>query len=48
VTFSVDPVTRQAVIKVIESQTREVITQWPPEYALQLAEQDKTQTRASE
>ena len=38
VTFSIDHSTQQPVIKVIDSVTREVITQFPPQYVLALAE----------
>src|ERR1700723_3341789 len=37
VTFSVDPTTKVSVIKVIDTATKEVIQQLPPEYLLQLA-----------
>ncbi len=44
VTFSIDQSTRKTVIKVIDTSTKEVITQWPPEYLLQLAA-ERTNTR---
>jgi uncharacterized FlaG/YvyC family protein len=37
VTFSIDHSTKQPVIKVIDSATKQVITQFPPEYVLALA-----------
>jgi uncharacterized FlaG/YvyC family protein len=37
VTFSLDPASRQPVIRVMDIKTNEVITQWPPEYLLQMA-----------
>jgi uncharacterized FlaG/YvyC family protein len=37
VTFSFDQATRRPVIKVVETSTKEVVQQWPPEYLLQLA-----------
>ncbi len=37
VTFSIDQATKRPVIKVIETSTKEVITQWPPEYLLEMA-----------
>lgn len=37
VTFSVDQATKQPVIKVIDTTTKEVLRQWPPEYLLQIA-----------
>ncbi len=41
VTFAVDPGTHKSVIKVVDVNTNEVIDQWPPEYLLQLAAQNK-------
>ena len=38
VTFSIDRASRQPVITVIDSQSKEVITQWPPKYLLALAD----------
>ena len=38
VTFSLDPNTRIPVVKVVDTATQEVITQWPSDYALRLAE----------
>jgi uncharacterized FlaG/YvyC family protein len=44
VTYSIDPVSRRPVVRLIESQTKEVIAQWPNQYALELAaENRKTQ-----
>ena len=37
VTFSVDPGSHRPVVKVVVSETRQVLQQWPSEYALQLA-----------
>jgi flagellar protein FlaG len=37
VTFSVDQATKRPVIKVIDTTTKEVLNQWPPEYLLQIA-----------
>lgn len=42
VTFSVDQSTHIPVIRVIDSDTKEVIDQWPPEYLLQMAAQTKS------
>jgi uncharacterized FlaG/YvyC family protein len=47
VTFSVDPATRQPVVKVIDSATKEVISQLPPEYLLQIAGDETTGARNS-
>jgi uncharacterized FlaG/YvyC family protein len=37
VTFSVDKATKRPVIKVVDTATKEVLNQWPPEYLLQIA-----------
>jgi uncharacterized FlaG/YvyC family protein len=42
VTFSLDRATRLPVVKVVDTSTQEVISQWPPEYALRLAEISKS------
>ncbi|MGA2711759.1 MAG: flagellar protein FlaG [Bryobacteraceae bacterium] len=47
VTFSLDPATKQPVIKVIDTATREVIRQMPPEYLLQLAAENTNGSRDS-
>lgn len=39
VTFSVNPATRRPVIKVVQTETKEVVAQWPSEYLLRLAEE---------
>jgi uncharacterized FlaG/YvyC family protein len=41
VTFSLDRATRRPVVQVVDTSTKEVINQWPPEYALRLAETTK-------
>jgi hypothetical protein len=41
VTFSLDRTTRRPVVQVVDTTTKEVINQWPPEYALRLAESTK-------
>jgi len=41
VTFSIDHSTKKMVIKVVDTNTNEVITQWPPEYLLELAADTK-------
>jgi uncharacterized FlaG/YvyC family protein len=38
VTFSLDRATRRPVVQVVDINTKEVIDQWPPEYALRLAQ----------
>jgi uncharacterized FlaG/YvyC family protein len=47
VTFSFDQATRRPVIKVVETSTKEVLQQWPPEYLLQLAADTKQNPRDS-
>jgi uncharacterized FlaG/YvyC family protein len=44
---SIAPGTRTPVVKVVDTKTKEVITQWPPEYVLQLAAELKGRTRDS-
>jgi uncharacterized FlaG/YvyC family protein len=44
---SVAPGTHTPVIKVVDTKTKEVITQWPPEYLLQLAADLTDKTRDS-
>jgi flagellar protein FlaG len=39
--FSVDRATHLPVVKVIDTSTQQVIDQWPPEYALRLADTAK-------
>jgi flagellar protein FlaG len=46
-TFSVDQATKKPIIKVIETDTKEVISQWPPEYLLQLAAENSNDKRDS-
>jgi uncharacterized FlaG/YvyC family protein len=47
ITFSVDPATKQSVIKVIDTATKEVINQLPPEYLLQIAAEKSNDSRDS-
>ncbi len=47
VTHSIDVATRLPVVKVIDSQTKEVIIQWPPKYALALAADNESQAKDS-
>jgi uncharacterized FlaG/YvyC family protein len=44
---SIAPGTHTPIIKVVDTKTKEVITQWPPEYLLQLAAQLTDETRDS-
>jgi uncharacterized FlaG/YvyC family protein len=47
VTFSLDQATRRPVVRVVDTATKEVLQQWPPEYLLQLAADAKRLTRDS-
>lgn len=47
VTFSVDQATKQHVIQVVDTSTKEVLQQWPPEYLLQIAADVAKRTRDS-
>ena len=47
VSFSFDPASHQPVIKVIDSATKEVVTQLPPKYVLALADEYYSQTKDS-
>lgn len=42
VLFSVDRSTRLPVVKVVDTNTQEVINQWPPEYIIRLAQSQST------
>jgi uncharacterized FlaG/YvyC family protein len=39
VTYSTDSATKALVISVVDKQSKQVIVQWPSEYALQMAQQ---------
>jgi uncharacterized FlaG/YvyC family protein len=39
VTFSTDAVTRELVVRVVDKQSKDVLVQWPSEYALNLAQE---------
>jgi uncharacterized FlaG/YvyC family protein len=47
VTFSFDRATRQPVIKVVDVNTKEIVSQWPAEYVLHLADGLKENARDS-
>ena len=47
VTFSVDQATKRPVIRVVDTSTKEVLQQWPPEYLLQIAADAQKLTRDS-
>lgn len=47
VTFSLDQATKRPIVQVVDTTTREVLQQWPPEYMLQLAAEAKQLTRDS-
>ena len=38
ITFSVDRVSHLPVVRVVDTDTKEVVQQWPSDYVLQLAE----------
>ena len=42
ITFALDRNTRQAVIRIVDRQTQETVSQIPPEYVLRLAEDLKS------
>jgi uncharacterized FlaG/YvyC family protein len=39
VTYSTDNATKQLVIQVVDRQSKQVLVQWPSDYALQMAEE---------
>jgi uncharacterized FlaG/YvyC family protein len=45
VKYSIEQGTHTPVIQVVDSQTKEVITQWPAAYVLQLAAEMKTRAK---
>ena len=45
ITFTVDRTTHLPVISVLDTQSREVIRQWPTEYVLQVARNENSTTR---
>ena len=47
ITFSFDRASRQPVIKIVDSQSGEVIDQWPSDYLLQIAAENSTDVRNS-
>ncbi len=47
VTFSVDQATKRPIIRVVDTSTKEVIQQLPPEYVLQIAAEVDKLTRDS-
>ena len=47
VAFSVDQATKSPVIQVVDTTTKEVLQQWPPEYLLQIAADAQKLTRDS-
>ena len=47
VTFSFDRASRQPVIKVVDVDTKEIVSQWPAEYVLHLADGLKESGRNS-
>jgi uncharacterized FlaG/YvyC family protein len=47
VTFAVDPASHRPVVRVLETDTKEVIDQWPTEYLLQMAAQADSSAKDS-
>jgi len=47
ITFSIDRATRLPVIKVVDTNTNQVLNQWPAQYVLQLAADNKESARDS-
>ena len=45
--YQIDPATRKPVVKVIQADTEDVIYQLPPEYAIELARQERRKLRAA-
>ena len=45
ITFTVDRTTHLPVISVLDTQSREVIRQWPTEYVLQVARNENSTAR---
>jgi uncharacterized FlaG/YvyC family protein len=39
VTFSTDAASRELVVRVVDKQSKDVLVQWPSEYALNLAQE---------
>jgi uncharacterized FlaG/YvyC family protein len=39
VTYSKDSATKQRIVQIVDQQTKEVLVQWPSDYALQLAQE---------
>jgi uncharacterized FlaG/YvyC family protein len=48
VTFAVDPASHHPVVRVIDTDTKEVVEQWPSEYLLQMAAQANPSTGDSQ
>jgi len=42
ITFALDRTTKQAVIRIVDRQTQELVSQIPPDYVLRLAEDLKS------
>lgn len=47
VTFSVDTVTKRPIVRIVDTESKEVVAQWPPEYLLRMAEELKPKKRNS-
>jgi uncharacterized FlaG/YvyC family protein len=47
ITFSIDQATRLLVVKVVNTDTQDVLSQWPAQYVLQLAADNAESARDS-
>ncbi len=47
ITFSFDRASHTPVIKVVDTETKEILHQWPSEYLLEIAAEPSRQTRDS-
>ena len=47
ITFSIDRASRLPVVKVVDTNTKEVLNQWPAQYVLQLAADNLESSRDS-
>jgi uncharacterized FlaG/YvyC family protein len=48
VTFSTDAATRELVVRVVDKQSKDVLVQWPSDYALNLAQEFRKEHPANE
>jgi uncharacterized FlaG/YvyC family protein len=48
VTYSTDSTTKQLVVKVVDKESKEVVAQWPSDYALQMAQDYQKELQTNE